>query len=149
MKNINEIKKIIIENDNIARCVEYILSSVISDGISPKLEFIYKNHKIIRNNNKKYSIYNLKTKRKIYSDIKYQDMAKYIIDNINNYTKIKNIFDLEKNVSRLREKIDFLKVQYYYSNNKNIIEAKIENAYTTYNIYKMEFLKTLKKNNIC
>lgn len=144
-----EIKDRILNDDLSAKALEYMLSKAISEGIRTTVKFIYKNHKIVKNKRKYYSIYRLEDGVKLYSKIKYQDMAKYIIDNINNNGKIISIFEMEENVSRLKDKLDFLKLQYIQSNRKDIIEIKMETAYTTYNQYKRDFLATLKKNNIC
>ena len=144
-----EIKNRILNDDNSAKMLEYMLSKAIAEGISTTVKFIYNNHKIIKNKRKYYSIYRLEDGKKLFSKIKYQDMAKYIIDNINDTGKIIQIFELEERVSRLKDKIDFLKHQYAVSKNKYSIENKLESAYTTYRLYKRDFLKTLKKNNIC
>lgn len=144
-----EIKQRILSDDNTAKMLEYMLSKAISDGISTTVKFIYKNHKIIKDKRRYYSIYKLADGRKLYSKIKYQDMAKYIIDNINDFGKIQEIFLKEERVSRLQEKINFLKCQYLYTSHKDCIESKLESAYTTYRLYKRDLLTTLKKNNIC
>lgn len=144
-----EIKNRILTDDYSAKMLEYMLSKAIADGISTTVKFIYKNHKIVKNKRKYYSIYRLEDGKKLYSKIKYQDMAKYIIDNINDNGKIFQIFEMEENVSRLKDKIDFLKLQYRNSKRKHCIESKLESAYTTYRMHKRDFLKTLKKYNIC
>lgn len=144
-----EIKDRILNDDTSAKMLEYMLSKAIADGISTTVKFIYKNHKIIKNKRKYYSIYRLEDGKKLYSKIKYQDMAKYIIDNINDSGKIIAIFQKEEKVARLKDKLEFLKLQYRYSSKKECIENKIESAYSTYSLYKRDFLTTLKKNNIC
>jgi hypothetical protein len=145
----NEIKERILNDTYSAKLLEYMLSKAIADGISTTVKFIYKRHKIIKDRRRYYSIYRLDNGKKIYSKIKYQDMAKYIIDNINDCGKIQDIFLKEERVSRLQDKINFLKHQYTYSHNKDSIESKLESAYTTYRLYKHDFLKTLNKNNVC
>lgn len=144
-----KIKEKIISDDKTANVVEYMLSKAISNGIPTTVKFIYKKHKIIKTKNRLYSIYKLDTGEKLYSKIKYQDMAKYIIDNLGDESKIRRIFELEESVSRLKDKIDFLKLQYKTFKNKEIIEDKIQSAYDLYNSYKKEFLRVIGKNNIC
>lgn len=144
-----QIKEKILTDDKTATVVEYMLSKAIANGISTTVKFIYKKHKIIKSKNKLYSIYRLSDGIKLYSKIKYQDMAKYIIDNLGDESKIKKIFEMEESVDRLKNKIDFLKLQYKYFKNKDVLESKIQGAYIIYNNYKKEFLDTIGKNNIC
>lgn len=144
-----QIKEKILTDDKTATVVEYMLSKAIANGISTTVKFIYKKHKIVKSKNKLYSIYRLNDGIKLYSKIKYQDMAKYIIDNLGDESKIKRIFEMEESVDRLKNKIDFLKLQHKYFKNKEILESKIQGAYAIYNNYKREFLKTIGKNNIC
>ena len=144
-----KIKNDILTDDKTASVVEYMLSKAISTSVSPTVKFIYKKHKIIKNEKKLYSIYSSITGKKIYSKIKYQDMAKYIIDNLNNPVNIDNIFRVEENVSRLQDKINFLKRQYNYMKNKELIECKLQSTYLIYSRYKKEFLSIIGKNNIC
>jgi hypothetical protein len=76
-------------------------------------------------------------------------MAKYIIDNINDTYKINNIIKAEQNVSRLQDKIDFLKEQYVRTKNKELIECKLYTAYSSYRMYKRDLLNLIGKKNIC
>ena len=149
MNPVNAIKQKILTDDKTADIIEYMMSKAISTSVSPTVKFIYKKYKIIKNRRKYYSIYNLCTGKKLYSNLKYQDMAKYIIDNINDPYKINSIIELEANVSRLQDKIDFLKRQYMRLNNKEVIECKLYTAYSTYRKYKKEFLDVIGKKNIC
>ena len=150
MNNVYEkIKKDILTDDKTASLVEYMLSKAISTSVSPTVKFIYKKHKIIKNRKKLYSIYSIENGKKLFSNIKYQDMAKYIIDNIDNYPRIRNIIKAEENVSRLQDKINFLKRQYVEFKNKDVIETKLDTSYMTYRKYKRELLSIIGKNNIC
>lgn len=144
-----KIRKGILTDDKTASLVEYMLSKAISTSVPSTVKFIYKKYKIIKNNKKMYSIYSIDGRKKLYSNIKYQDMAKYIIDNINDYPRIKNIFQAEENVSRLQDKIAFLKRQYSAFKNKDVIEIKLTSSYITYRKYKRELLSIIGKNNIC
>lgn len=144
-----QIKDKILTDDKVATAVEYMLSKAISTGISPTVKFIYKKHKIIKDKKKYYSIYRLEDGIKLYSKIKYQDMAKYIIDNLGNYSKIHRIMEVESNVSRLKDKIELMKLQRKYFKNKEILEDKIQASYVFYNQYKRELFDLIGKNNIC
>lgn len=143
------IKEKILTDDKTADIIEYMMSKAISTSVSPTVKFIYKKYKIIKNKRKYYSIYNMFTGKKLYSNIKYQDMAKYIIDNINDPYKVNNILQVESNVSRLQDKIDFLKEQYIRMKNKEVIECKLYTAYASYRRYKRELLNLIGKKNIC
>lgn len=149
MNSYQIIKEKILTDDKTADLVEYMMSKAISTSVSPVVKFIYKKYKIIKNKRKYYSIYNMFTGEKLYSNIKYQDMAKYIIDNINDSIKIDKVFKAEENVSRLQNKIDFLKGQYLISKNKELIECKLYTAYSSYRMYKKDFLNIIGKKNIC
>ena len=149
MNSIEIITNRILTDDKTADIIEYMMSKAISSSVSPTVKFIYKKYKIVKNKRKYYSIYNLYTGQKLYSNIKYQDMAKYIIDNINDPYKINNIIELEGNVSRLQDKIEFLKQQYMRLSNKELIECKLYTAYSTYRKYKRELLDLIGKKNIC
>lgn len=149
MNSYQIIKDKILTDDKTADLVEYMMSKAISTSVSPTVKFIYKKYKIIKNKRKYYSIYNMFTGEKLYSNIKYQDMAKYIIDNINDPYKINNIIKAEQNVSRLQDKIDFLKEQYVRTKNKELIECKLYTAYSSYRMYKRDLLNLIGKKNIC
>lgn len=144
-----QIKNSILTDEKTATAVEYMLSKAISSGISSTVKFIYKKHKIIKNKQKLYSIYRLEDGIKLYSKIKYQDMAKYIIDNLDNPTKIKHIFEVENNISRIKDKIDLMKLQHKIFKNKELLEDKIQASYIFYNHYKRELFDLIGKNNIC
>ena len=149
MNSYEVIKQKILTDDKTADIVEYMMSKAISTSVSPTVKFIYKKYKVIKNKRKLYSIYNMFSGKKLYSNIKYQDIAKYIIDNIDDGYKIDNILKLEENVSRLQDKIDFLKQQYLRLKNKELIECKLYTAYSSYRLHKKELLNTIGKKNIC
>lgn len=145
-----QIKDKILNDDKTATVIEYMFSKALTECAPNTLKFIYKNHKIIRGKNKKYSIYRLSDGLKLFGNIRYQDMAKYIIDNLNNSNLVNNIIELEKTVQRFKDKIEFLKMQYSSNRYDNyIIESKLENAFTYYRVYKKEFLSILRKSNVC
>jgi len=144
-----QIKEKILTDDKTANVVEYMLSKAISSGIPSTVKFIYKKHKIIKNKKKLYSIYRLEDGMKLYSKIKYQDMAKYIIDNLDCPPKIKRIFEVENNIDRIKTNIEFMKLQRKEYKNKEILEDKIQASYVFYNTYKREFFDLIGKNNIC
>ena len=147
--NYEYIKNKILTDDKTAKVVEYMLSKAIAEGISTTVKFIYKKHKIIKNKRRYYSIYKLDDGTKLYGNIKYQDIAKYIIDNLNCDYKINNVLRLEENVSRFQDKIDFLKRQIQYFKNTDVLEVKLEMAIDGYKRNKKELLSTLGKRNIC
>lgn len=147
--NYIHIKNKILTDDNTAKVVEYMLSKAIAEGIATTVKFIYKNHKIIKNKRRYYSIYRLEDGKKLYGKIKYQDIAKYIIDNLDETSKINNIIRLEENVSRFQDKIDFMKKQMMTFKNPNIVEIKLERTMDYYRYFKRQLLTTLGKRNIC
>lgn len=150
MVDFNELKKKIISDDKTALAIEYIFSKAIREGLSHNLKFIYKKHKIIRDKKGFYSIYRLEDKVKIYGKIKWQDIAKYIIDNLNDTTKIQRIYEVQNDILRYQDKIDFLKYQYVRLKDKqDIIHAKIQADYTQYNLLKRELFNIIGKNKIC
>ena len=149
MKNYKYIKEKILTDDTTANVVEYMLSKAITEGISTTVNFIYKKHKIIKDKRRYYSIYRIHDGKKLYSKIKYQDMAKYIIDNLHNDAKIRNIIKLEEDVSRFKDKINFMKQQMTYFKDISRLEAKLTLTLDYYNRSKREFLTTLGKKNIC
>lgn len=150
MVNFNELKHKIITDDKTALAIEYMFSKAIREGMSHCIKFIYKKHKIIRDKKGFYSIYDLETKQKLYGKIKWQDVAKYIIDNSNDPISIAKIYKAQNDILRFQDKIDFLQNQYMYTKvNKEILTAKIQSAYTQYNMYKRELFSILGKNKIC
>ena len=144
-----QIRDRILTDDKTAMVVEYMLSKAIAEGISTTVKFIYKKHKVIKNKRRLYSIYRLSDGVKLYGKIKYQDIAKYIIDNINDSCKINKVLQAEENVSRLQNKIELLKLQYKRLKNKEIIEDKLSSSYSIYNQYKRELFNIIGKNNLC
>jgi hypothetical protein len=149
MVDYNKLKKQIIEDDTTALAIEYMFSKAIKEGMSHCIKFIYKRHKIIRDKNGFYSIYRLEDGLKLYSKIKWQDVAKYIIDNINDWVKIRDIINLQNEILRVKDKIDFMQDLYYHSSKKAIIESKISMAYSLYNSNKRELFRIIGKNKIC
>jgi hypothetical protein len=150
MKNAYQhIKNKILTDDTTASVVEYMLSKAIAEGISTTVKFIYKNHKIIKNKRRYYSIYRLEDGKKLYGKIKYQDIAKYIIDNLDETSKINRIIELEANVSRFQDKIDFMKKQLVVFRDTNVLEVKLERTLDYYRYFKRQLLTTLGKHNIC
>lgn len=143
------IKNKILTDDKTAKVVEYMLSKAIAEGISTTVKFIYKKHKIIKNKRRYYSIYRLEDGVKLYGKIKYQDIAKYIIDNLKNVHKINHILWLEETVSRHQDKIDFIKKQLQYFKNTEVLEVKLGMAVDNYLKSKRELLSILGKKNIC
>lgn len=126
-----------------------MLSKAIAEGIATTVKFIYKKHKIIKNKRRYYSIYRLEDGMKLYGKIKYQDIAKYIIDNLNSIHKINHVLWLEETVSRHQDKIDFIKKQLQYFKNTDVLEIKLEMALDHYKQSKHELLSILGKRNIC
>lgn len=150
MVDFNDLKKKIISDDKTALAIEYIFSKAIKEGLSHNLKFIYKKHKIIRDKKGFYSIYRLEDKVKIYGKIKWQDVAKYIIDNLNNVSKIQYIYKVQDDILRYQDKIDFLKSQYIRLKDKqDIIHSKIQADYIQYNALKRELFRIIGKNKIC
>ncbi len=130
--NYEYIKNKILTDDKTAKVVEYMLSKAIAEGIATTVKFIYKKHKIIKNKRRYYSIYRLEDGVKLYGKIKYQDIAKYIIDNLNCIHKINHVLRLEETVSRHQDKIDFIKKQLQYFKNTDVLEIKLEMAQDYY-----------------
>lgn len=148
-KNYQHIKNKILTDDKTAKVVEYMLSKAISEGISTTVKFIYKKHKIIKDKKRYYSIYRLEDGVKLFGKIKYQDIAKYIIDNIKEDYKIADILRKEETVSRHKDKIEFIKKQLLYFKNKDVLEVKLQLAIENYRRSKKELLNTIGKKNIC
>lgn len=148
-KNYQHIKNKILTDDKTAKVVEYMLSKAIAEGIATTVKFIYKKHKIIKDKKRYYSIYRLEDGVKLFGKIKYQDIAKYIIDHINEDYKITDILRKEETVSRQKDKIEFIKKQMLYFKNTDVLEVKLQLAIDNYRKSKMELLNTIGKKNIC
>lgn len=146
MNNLNLIKEKILTDDNMANIVEYLMSKVILDKKLPQLKFFYKKHKIILGRNGLYSIYQ-PNGLKIVNHIHFQEVAKYIIDNIKNNSKINYIKYLENEMIRHKEKIIFF-LHYQQQHNSEVMETKISAMYDYYYRYKNSLLETLAKNNL-
>lgn len=147
--NYQYIKNKILTDDKTAKVVEYMLSKAIAEGIATTVKFIYKKHKIIKDKKRYYSIYRLEDGVKLFGKIKYQDIAKYIIDHINEDYKINDILRKEETVSRQKDKIEFIKKQLLYFKNKDVLEVKLQLAMENYRKSKQELLNTIGKKNIC
>lgn len=144
--NTKEIKNKIFNDDIFATKIEYILSkAILENPIIHKTVFVYKKQKIILGNNRLYSIYDLNTKEKLYSGIHFQEVAKYIARNIKNRCKIINIINLENDVIRYKEKIDFLKKSIQYTNTETKL-AKLSADINRYYNAKSILIKTINLN---
>ena len=146
MNDLNLIKEKILTDNNIANIVEYVMSKVILDKKLPQLKFFYKKHKIILGRNGLYSIYQ-PNGLKIANHIHFQEVAKYIIDNIKYNSRINHIKFLENEMIRHKEKIIFF-LRYQQKYNSDVIESKLASMYDYYYQYKNSLLATLAKNNL-
>lgn len=145
-----EIREKILADNTKSSALEYMFSKALEECLTGTVKFIYKKHKIIKNKRKYYSIYRMDDGKKLYGPMKYQDMAKYIIDNIDNTHLIKRIFDKEYELSRYEDKIDFLKRQYIsFKGDKSNVLTQLIMAIDGYKKVKKEFLIILGKHNIC
>lgn len=142
MENFKELKQRILTDDKVANAIEYLLSKVILDKRLPQLRFIYKKHKIVLGRNGLYSIYK-PNGQKLANKIHYQEVAKYVIDNIKNPYKSDYILRLESELFRHKEKIEFFS---YYNNKVNIdvLDSKIQAMYDHYYQCKNSLLSLLR-----
>lgn len=146
MNNFKELKQKILIDDDFANKIEYLMSKVILDRPLPKLKFIYKKHKIVLGRNGLYSIYKPDGK-KLTNQIHFQEVAKYIIDNIKSPVKGSYIKYVESEMFRHKEKIEFFS---NYNNKKqmDILESKISSMYDYYYRYKNSLINLLKENKL-
>lgn len=144
--NFNEIKKKILTDDKIANAIEYMMSKVILDKKLPQLKFIYKKHKIVLGKNGLYSVYS-PNKLKIANKIHFQEVAKYIVDNIKYPAKGDYIRHVEHEMFRHKEKIEFF-TNYYNQKKSEILEDKISSMWDFYYMYKNSLINLLKENNL-
>lgn len=147
MINFKNIKQKILEDDNFATAVEYMLSKVILENPVGQLKFVYKKHKIIKSLKNKFSIYDLKSGKKLYGGIYFQDVAKYIVDNIKCPGRISEILYLEKELFRHRDKIIFFE-KYYNQHPSDVLEDKIDSMHIYYERYKNSIINKLKENTV-
>ncbi len=143
--NTKEIKDKILNDDLFASKIEYFLSkSILENPIIHKTVFVHKKQKIILGKNRLYSIYDINTGEKLYYGIHFQEVAKYVARNIKNKFLVEEIINLEKEVFRYKDKIDFLKksIQSYPSNTKL---AKLSADIFQYNVIKHRLIKELKQ----
>ena len=75
----------------------------------------------------------------------FQEVAKYVVDNLNCYGKISHILFLENELIRYKEKIDFFK-KYYMQKKTDILGIKLSAMYDSYFQIKNSLLNVLKEN---
>lgn len=146
MNDFKNIKQQILTDEKIANAVEYLMSKVILDKKLPQLKFYYKKHKIILGRNGLYSIYK-PNGEKIANKIHFQEVAKYIIDNIDKYGLINHIQYIETEMFRHKERIEFFS-SYNTRLNSDLIDCKIQSMYDSYYKYKNSLIQLLKQNNL-
>lgn len=146
MNDFKNIKQQILTDEKIANAVEYLMSKVILDKKLPQLKFYYKKHKIILGRNGLYSIYK-PNGEKVANKIHFQEVAKYIIDNINSYGLINHIQYVESEMFRHKERIEFFS-SYNTKVNSDLIDCKIQSMYDCYYKYKNTLIQLLKQNNL-
>lgn len=146
MKSFNELKQKILIDDDFASKIEYLMSKVILDRPLPQLRFIYKKHKIVLGKNGLYTVYKPDGK-KLANKIHFQEVAKYIVDNAKFTGKTDYIQEIESEMFRHKEKIEYFS---NYNNTKqmDILESKISAMYDFYYRYKTSLVNLLKENNL-
>lgn len=142
MKKYQKIKNKILNDDLFATKIQYMLSKVILEDPIKPLKFIYKKYKIEKRLNNKFSIYDMKTNKKLYGGIYFQDVAKYVVDNIKNHGNVVNILKLEKELIRHKDKIEFYE-RYYQQKRNNNIKIKLNNIYFYYELYRNSILELI------
>lgn len=145
MINFKNIKQKILEDEKFATAVEYMLSKVILENPIGQLKFVYKKYKIVKSLKNKFSIYELKTGKKLYGGIYFQDVAKYIVDNIKCPGRISEILYLEKELFRHKDKIIFFE-RYYNKFPSDVLEDKLDCMYQYYERYKRSLINKLKED---
>lgn len=145
MTDLQNIKEKILTDEKVATAVEYLMSKVILDKKLPQLWFIYKKHKVKLGKNGLYSIYNPDGK-KIANKIHFQEVAKYIIDNIKNQALCDNCRNVESEMFRHKEKIEFF-TNYNQRVKIENLNAKIDAMWDFYYRTKNELLNILKYRN--
>ena len=146
MTDLKNIKQKILTDDKVANAVEYLLSKVVLDKPLPKLWFIYKKHKIVLGKNGLYSIYDPKGK-KIANKIHFQEVAKYVIDNVKCPAKGDYCRNVESEMFRHKEKIEFFTT---YNNKIKLesLDAKIDAMWDFYYRTKHQLTSILKENRL-
>jgi len=145
--NTVEIKNKILNDDEFASKIEYLLSKTILDNPPiHKTVFVYKKQKIILGKNQLYSIYDLNTKQKLFSGIHYEETAKCIAKNIKKPFISESIFKAESELIRFKNKIDFMKksILNHYSDVKM---SKLSSDIHYYNVAKRQLIKLLNEHN--
>lgn len=146
MKDFKNIKYQILTDDKVANAVEYLLSKVILDKRLPQLKFYYKKHKIVLGRNGLYSVYK-PDGVKIANKIHFQEVAKYIVDNINKYGSISHIQYIESEMFRHKDKIQYF-LKYNSKLNSELLDCKIQPMYDNYYKFKNSLIQILKQNNL-
>ena len=147
MMDFKQIKNKILTDDKIATAFEYMMSKMVFENPVKPLKFIYKKCKIATERNNLYSIYDKKTGIKLYSKIHFQEVAKYIVDNLDNHGKINHILFLEEELFRYKDKIDFMK-GFYKRKHNNLVAIKLTPIFESYNVIRNSILTLLRENNL-
>lgn len=145
--NTVEIKNKILNDDEFASKIEYLLSKTILDNPPiHKTVFVYKKQKIILGKNQLYSIYDLNTKQKLFSGIHYEEVAKCIAKNIKHPYISESIYKAESELIRFKNKIDFMKksILNHYSEVK---VCKLSSDIYYYNCAKNNLIKLLNSHS--
>lgn len=146
MENFKELKQKILTDDKVANAIEYLMSKVILDRPLPQLRFIYKKHKVILGKNGLYSVYR-PNGQKLANKIHYQEVAKYIIDNVKTPSKGDYIRYIESEMFRHKDRIEFFS-NYNNKVNIDVLESKIQAMYDQYSHCKNSLLSLLKESNL-
>ena len=146
MTDLKNIKEKILTDENVATAVEYLMSKVILDKKLPQLWFIYKKHKVMLGKNGLYSIYKPDGK-KIANKIHFQEVAKYVIDNVDNPARGDYCRNIESEMFRHKEKIEFF-TKYNKKVKIETLDAKIDAMWDFYYKTKNQLLNILKYHNL-
>jgi len=147
MTDLQNIKEKILTDEKVATAVEYLMSKVILDKKLPTLWFIYKKHKVILGKNGLYSVYNPDGK-KVANKIHFQEVAKYVIDNIKNQPLCDYCRNVESEMFRHKEKIEFF-TNYNQRVKIATLDAKIDAMWDFYHRTKNQLLNILNYHNRC
>lgn len=123
MMDIKHIKDQIINDKKFANIVQYMLSKTVLENPIQNNITKYKKHKLVLNKSGLFSIHRMDG-TKLFSNIKFKEVAYYCVDNIKCYSKCSYILELERELLRFRDKILFFK-QLQAKQNKPHIEDKI------------------------
>lgn len=146
MTDLKNIKEKILTDEKVANAVEYLMSKVILDKKLPQLWFIYKKHKVMLGKNGLYSIYKPDGK-KIANKIHFQEVAKYVIDNVDNPARGDYCRNIESEMFRHKEKIEFF-TKYNKKVKIETLDAKIDAMWDFYYKTKNQLLNILKYHNL-